>query len=170
MKGSLFRIRFVGLTMAALLLFACGDDGGKGGTAGHRPAPDFALKDLQGGILRLEDFRGKVVILNFFATWCAPCRQEVPELIQLRKKFLDEGLEIVGISLDMEGATVLKPFARHFRIPYPIVIGTRDVVSDYGGIEGVPTTFFVDREGFIVNRVIGLVPRQRLEQAVASLL
>lgn len=166
-----FRIRFFLLAAAAvILLSACGDGNGPQGSTASRRAPDFALRDLRGGVVHLNDLRGKVVIVNFFATWCSPCRQEVPEFIHLRKKFYDDGLEIVGISLDMEGAAVLNPFVRHFRIPYPLLIGTRDVVTDYGGIEGVPTSFVVDRKGFIVKRIIGLVPRRTLEETIKELL
>ena len=166
----LFRIRFFMLVWGVpFLLCACGENGDDG-SATRRRAPDFALKALDGGTLRLDDLRGKVVLVNFFATWCSPCRQEVPDFIRLRKQFVDEGFEIVGIGLDMEGAAVLEPFVRHFRIPYPVVIGTREVVTEYGGIEGVPTTFFVDREGFIAGRVIGLVPWERLKQTVETLL
>ena len=165
------RIRFLFLALAAfILLGACGQGEGTDASSGRRVAPDFALRNLEGGILRLEDLRGKVVLVNFFATWCAPCRQEIPDFVRLRKKFLDQGFEIVGISLDMEGPAVLNPLVRHFNISYPVVIGTREVVTDYGGIDGVPTTFFIDREGFIAERVIGLVPESRLEQMVENLL
>jgi len=171
MKRAWFRIRFFLPVMGCLfLLSACGGEDGGGATTARRPAPNFALKELDGGILRLDDLHGKVVLINFFATWCSPCRQEVPDFIRLRRKFADEGFEIVGIGLDMEGAAVLGPFARHYNINYPIVVGTREVVTDYGGIEGVPTTFFVDRKGFIANRVIGFVPSNRLEKMIEKLL
>ncbi len=133
-------------------------------------APQFALKDLKGNTLRLEDLKGRVVLLNFFATWCGPCRLEIPEFVKLHKRFKNEGLEIVGISLDMEGGAVLNPFVESYGIPYPIVIGTRQVVEDYGGIRGIPTSFLVDRDGSIAREFIGMYPAHVLEASVSELL
>ena len=135
-----------------------------------RYAPNFALQDLSGRTLRLQDLRGKVVLLNFFATWCAPCRIEIPDLIRLHTKLKDKGLEIVGIGLDAEGAAVLGPFAQQFRIPYPVLLGTREVVVDYGGITGIPTTFLIDQDGVIVRRFVGLRPPRVFEESVLELL
>jgi thiol-disulfide isomerase/thioredoxin len=110
------------------------------------------------------------VLLNFFATWCKPCREEIPDLVRLYEKFKDRGLEIVGVGLDMEGAAILKPFAGEFRIPYPVVVATREMVLDYGGIKGIPSTFLVDRSGFIADHFIGLRAPKALEDSVAELL
>lgn len=133
-------------------------------------APDFTLQDINGKTVRLKDFRGKVVLLNFFATWCAPCVQELPDFIRLYEKFHGKGFEIVGIGLDMEGAAVLAPFAERFRIPYPLLVGTRDVVVGYGDIQGVPTSFFIDKNGFIAGSFIGVRPAPVLEKNIMQLL
>jgi cytochrome c biogenesis protein CcmG/thiol:disulfide interchange protein DsbE len=133
-------------------------------------APQFALKDLKGHTLHLKDLRGKVVILNFFATWCAPCRQEIPDLQRLYKRFNDKGLEIVGISLDMEGARLLDSFVQYYRITYPIVLGTREVVVDYGGIKGIPTSFLIDRSGRVAKHFVGFRPVHVFEKSVRELL
>ena len=133
-------------------------------------APHFTLQDIHGNTLRLEDLRGKVVLLNFFATWCAPCIQEIPDFVRLRGKFKDKGFEIVGIGLDMEGAAALGPFAKRFSIPYPILVGTRKVVVDYGDMKGVPTSFFIDRNGYIAQSFIGVRPPHMLEKTINQLL
>ena len=162
------RILFA-LTLATLLTVGCTNKEDSNKPSGS-PAPRFSLKSLQGDTLRLTDFKGKVVLLNFFATWCAPCRQEIPDFVRLYNKFKDKGFEIVGIGLDMEGAAALGPFAKQFRIPYPVLLGTREVVMDYGEIKGVPTSFFIDRNGYIAEQFIGVRPARVLEKTIVELL
>jgi peroxiredoxin len=161
------------LMLAAFLIgFLClgcsGNDEGRNDKVGR--APDFSLKDMNGKTVRLSDLRGKVVLINFFATWCGPCRQEIPDFLRLHDRFKEKGFEIVGIGVDMDGEAALRPFSEKFRIPYPIVVGTRDVVLDYGDITGVPTSFFVDRGGYITDRFIGQRPLSTLEKTVTELL
>jgi peroxiredoxin len=155
-------------TLLILLVWGCTSQGDNNELPGR--APQFALKDLKGHTVRLEDLRGKVVLLNFFATWCAPCRQEIPDLERLYRRFNDQGLEIVGISLDMEGARLLNPFVQYYGITYPIVLGTREVVVDYGGIRGIPTSFLIDRTGRVAKHFVGFRPVQEFEQSVLELL
>jgi cytochrome c biogenesis protein CcmG/thiol:disulfide interchange protein DsbE len=165
----LFARAFLVGTFVTLLVCGCSDQEAQSGPA-SRAAPDFALKDLNGGICRLAELRGKVVVLNFFATWCGPCRQEIPDLVRLYERFRDNGLEIIGVSLDQEGEAVLRPFVKHYRISYPIVLGTRKVVLDYGGIKGIPTTFLIDHNGTISNYFVGLRPGYVIEESVRKLL
>jgi len=158
--------------VGALVTFSvcgCGGQEDHSGPA-SRAAPDFALKDLNGGICRLAELRGKIVVLNFFATWCAPCRQEIPNFVRLYERFRDKGLEIIGVSLDQEGEAVLRPFVKHYGITYPIVLGTRKVVLDYGGIKGIPTTLLIDHNGTITNYFVGLRPGYVIEESVRKLL
>jgi peroxiredoxin len=157
------------LTLATLLIVGCTKKEDSNKPSGS-PAPRFSLKNLQGNTIRLADLKGKVVLLNFFATWCAPCREEIPDLVRLYNKFKDKGFEIVGIGLDIDGAAALGPFAKQFRIPYPILLGTREVVMDYGEIKGVPTSFFIDRNGYIAEQFIGVRPAHVLEKTIAELL
>ena len=156
-------------TIVILFLCGCGGKEDRGALA-SRTAPDFALKDVNGGICRLTDLRGKVVLLNFFATWCVPCRQEIPDFVRLYEGLKDKGFEIIGVSLDQEGEAVLKPFIKHYAITYPIVLGTSKVILDYGGIKGVPTTFLIDRNGIISNYFAGVRPGYVIEEAVRKLL
>ncbi len=165
----IIRILIIGVT-AIVLIHGCGDEPKENNASSAHHAPHFALKNLKGNTLDLEDLRGKVVLLNFFATWCPPCRQEIPDFVRLYEKFKDKGLEIVGIALDMQGVEVLTPFVRHFKISYPVLLGTRKVVMDYGGIEGIPTTFFIDRNGFIVEHFVGLRPAMILEKTITELI
>ncbi len=160
--------RFLVSTFLLLLIWGCTSQADNDEPSDR--APQFALKDLTGHTLRLKDLKGKVVLLNFFATWCAPCRQEIPDLERLYKRFNDQGLEIVGISLDMEGAPLLNPFVQHYGITYPIVLGTREVVVDYGGIRGIPTSFLIDRDGRVAKHFEGFRPVHVFEQSVLELL
>jgi cytochrome c biogenesis protein CcmG/thiol:disulfide interchange protein DsbE len=132
------------------------------------PAPPFTLADLNGKPVSLSDFRGKVVVLDFWATWCPPCRAEIPDFIDLQKEYGSQGVQIVGIALD-EPEKVLA-FARQNGMNYPVLLGSDEVSMKYGGIEGIPTTFIIDRDGKIVNRFEGFRPRQVFETEIKNVL
>lgn len=134
-------------------------------------APDFMLPKARGeGSVTLSDYRGSVVLVNFWATWCPPCREEIPAFIKVRDSLHAQGFEIIGVSLDEGGAPVVVPFAQEFGITYPLAIGDQRVTRSYGGIRGIPTSFLVDREGKIVQKYIGPIDAQTLEHAVRSVL
>jgi peroxiredoxin len=160
---------FLAAIFGILLICGCGGQD-KSASLTSQGAPDFALKDLNGRVYRLSDFKGRVVLLNFFATWCGPCRQEVPHLLNLRKKFGDQGVEVIGVSLDHEVDRALRPFVQRYRITYPVLLGTRKVVLDYGGIRGIPTTFVIDHNGTIRDYFAGMPPSYLMEESVAKLL
>lgn len=165
----LFARTFPVAILVTLLICWCGSQENHSVLA-SLSAPDFALKDLNGRTCRLSDYRGKVVLLNFFATWCSPCHREITDLVRLYERFKDKGLEIIGVSLDQGGEAVLRPFVRHYGISYPIVLGTREVILNYGGIKGIPTTFLIDHNGIITNYFIGLRPGYVIEESVRKLL
>jgi peroxiredoxin len=127
-------------------------------------APAFTLTDLSGKSVSLSDFRGKVVVLDFWATWCPPCRREIPDFIDLQKKFGSQGLEIVGIALDEPDK--VQAFARQNGMNYPVLLGSDEISMKYGGIEGIPTTFIIDKSGRIVNRFEGFQPREVFETEI----
>ncbi len=136
----------------------------------NKAAPEWQLKDLNGKPVNLSDFKGKVVILNFWATWCPPCRQEIPGFIALQKQYADKGLVIVGVSLDEGGAAVVNSFVKKMRINYPVVMGDQKTAAAYGGIQVVPTTFVIDKNGKIAAQHDGGADRATFEGEIKPLL
>jgi thiol-disulfide isomerase/thioredoxin len=138
--------------------------------AGEKPAPNFALKTAAGQTVELRKLAGKVVVVNFWATWCGPCRMEIPGMLEVYKKYKGKGLEIVGVSLDQKGWSVVTPYVEKTKIDYPIVLGTEQVVSDYGNFQAIPTTFVVDKKGNIVGEHTGSMSKEAFEKMVAPYL
>jgi peroxiredoxin len=133
-------------------------------------APNFKLIDQDGNTITLKDYKGKVVILDFWATWCGPCQLEIPGYVDLYKEYKDQGLTIIGVSLDRDGWTPVRPFIEQYKITYPIVIGNMDIVSAYGGINSIPTTFVINKTGEVVHRKIGYKPKEYFKEILAELL
>ncbi|MDD3088551.1 MAG: TlpA disulfide reductase family protein [Candidatus Omnitrophica bacterium] len=138
--------------------------------ASAEKAPDFTLNDLDGKPFSLSSTVGKVVVINFFATWCPPCRMEVPDFQDLHERYAGQGLVIVGISMDQGGAADVKPFVKANGVTYTVVMGNQNVAARYGGIRGIPTTFLIDREGNISQKMVGYRPKETIEAAVRELL
>lgn len=136
----------------------------------NQNAPDFVLPTLEGKSLRLSDFKDKVIILDFWATHCPPCRQEIPDFIKLYNKYRDKGLAIIGISLDRGNIEELKRFCRNERVNYRIAIGNDEVIESYGGIRYIPTTFIIDKDKNIVKKFIGFTSIDVFEQEIRKLL
>ncbi|MFN0168770.1 MAG: TlpA family protein disulfide reductase [Bryobacteraceae bacterium] len=138
--------------------------------AERKRAPDFELKNGEGKIVRLSDYKGKVVLIDFWATWCGPCKAEIPWLIEMSKKYEADGLVVLGISMDSEGWPVVKPFMEKMSITYPILMGTKRAAYLYGDVDALPVAFFVDREQRVAAIHSGAASRKQFEQAVMALL
>jgi cytochrome c biogenesis protein CcmG/thiol:disulfide interchange protein DsbE len=136
---------------------------GAGDVAGAA-APDFELNivDAHGKSMKLSNLKGKAVLLNFWATWCEPCKVEMPWFVDLQKEYGPQGLQIVGVSMDDEGEKTVSDFAKKMGVNYPILLGTEKVAELYGGVEGLPTSFFIDRSGKVVAREAGLISESQI--------
>jgi peroxiredoxin len=117
-------------------------------------APDFSLKTLEGQEVTLASLKGKVVLIDFWATWCGPCRESIPHLVDLYKNYREKGFEVIGVSVDKGESEVVRRYSKAMNIPYPILIASDAVTRNYG-VTALPTTFLIDREGKIQERVIG---------------
>jgi cytochrome c biogenesis protein CcmG/thiol:disulfide interchange protein DsbE len=133
-------------------------------------APNFVLTTAAGDTVELARLKGKVVLVNFWATWCGPCRKEIPGFLEVYKKYKSKGLEIVGVSLDEKGFEVVTPFVKKNEITYPNVIGHAKLAEAYGGMRFIPTSFLVDKQGNIVKKHMGLLQKQDLEKLISGLL
>lgn len=133
-------------------------------------SPDWELKDVNGKTVKSSDFKGKVVILDFWATWCPPCVKGIPEFIELQNEFGSKGLVVVGISLDQDGPAVVKAFMEKMKVNYPMVMGDESVVAAFGGVEGIPTTFIIDKEGKIRGKHVGYTAKSQFEADIKPLL
>jgi thiol-disulfide isomerase/thioredoxin len=178
-----FVLPFVSITVLTFVVAACSKqaEASKTGAAvvanpvqGPLPtiaaAPSWTLKDVNGAAVRSDQFKGKVVVVDFWATWCPPCRAEIPGYVDLVKKHGKDGLVIVGVSMDEAGPSVVKEFNEKFGVNYSIVMGDDAVVAAFGGIEALPTTFLIDRNGQIRDRKVGAEPTEDYERKIVALL
>jgi peroxiredoxin len=141
-----------------------------GPTLQGKLAPDFTLTSLEGKTVHLSDFRGKAVLLNFWATWCEPCKIEMPWFVEMQKQYGDQGLQILGVAMDDASPKDISQFAKEMGVNYPIVIG-RDAVGDaYGGVQFLPATFYIGRDGKVVNKVFGLKGRGEIQDSIKKAL
>ncbi|MGH9513600.1 MAG: peroxiredoxin family protein [Terriglobales bacterium] len=133
-------------------------------------APDFSLQSLDGKTVRLSDFRGKAVLLNFWATWCEPCKVEMPWIIDLQKQYASQGLQVLGVAMDDVGPDEIAKFTKQMGVNYPVVIGKDEVADSYGGLPFLPTTFYIGRDGKVVDRVFGIKGRGEIEDDIKKAL
>jgi len=172
-------------TLAALLVLtlgasACGAEEKAAAPSGEpktfvdtstlKPAGDFKLLDVNGKAKTLADYRGKVLIVDFWATWCGPCKASIPHLIELQQQYKAQGLEVVGISLDTTGPKAVGTFATGQKINYTILMGNDDVAAAYGGIKGIPVAFVVTQDGKIFRRYVGYRDKKVYDSDIRALL
>ena len=134
------------------------------------PAPDFSLDSLDGKTTHLSDFRGKAVLLNFWATWCGPCKIEMPWFVDLQKQYGPEGLQIVGVAMDDASKEDIAKFAKEMGVNYPILIGKEAVGDQYGGVPALPESFIITRNGKIMDKIIGLRGKAEIEDIIKQAL
>jgi len=125
-------------------------------------APDFTLKDLNGSDVSLSDYEGKVLILNFWATWCPPCRAEIPDFIEVYSDYKSKGLEILGISVDQVSADQVRKFVERNEMNYPVAMATSELFRDYPAPQAIPTTLVIDRTGKIQYKKVGMMSKREL--------
>lgn len=162
------------LPAVVLVIAACTTDIPEGAAVKpenvRNKAPQFALKGSDGAPVSLENYRGKVVLLNFWATWCGPCKVEIPWFVEFQRKYKDQGFTVLGLSLDEDGWDVVKPYAERRQINYPTALATEELRLLYGGVDNLPTTFVIDKEGRIAATHIGLVSKATYQKAIETLL
>jgi peroxiredoxin len=160
--------------LAALWLAGCSQQNLKRSPvkdeAKRQNAPDFALKDVNGKTVRLSDYRGKVVLLDFWATWCGPCKVEIPWFMEFERKYKDRGFAVLGVSMDDDGWQSVKPFIQDIGVNYRVVLGNEQTGDQYGGIEALPTAFLIDREGRVAIEHVGVSSRRDFEDGIEKLL
>jgi len=133
-----------------------------------QPAPEFALESLDGKTVRLSDFRGKAVLVNFWATWCQPCKIEMPWFEEMQKQYGPNGFQVLGIAMDDASKEDIAKFAKDMDVNYPILVGKEAVGDAYGGVQFLPSSFFIDRDGKVVDRVFGLKSRSEIEDDIKA--
>lgn len=138
--------------------------------ADRKRAPDFELADAEGKTVRLSDYPAKVVLVDFWATWCVPCKAEIPWFNEFEQKYKDQGFAVVGISRDEDGWTKVKPFVERLRINYRILMGDARTAYKYGNVDGLPVAFLVDRERRVAAIHFGLVSKKKVEEEIRKLL
>ena len=132
-------------------------------------APDFSLLNLSQKKVNLSDYQGKVIILDFWDTWCSPCRMEIHDFVELQKKWGDKGLQIIGVAFGRQGLSAVKSFAKKYKINYLVLLADGQILEKYGPIRGIPTTFVINREGKIYKKYIGYRPKGIFEEDIKKL-
>lgn len=132
-------------------------------------APDFTLQSLDGKTVRLSDFHGKPVVLNFWATWCGPCKIEMPWFVDFQKQYAGAGVQFLGVAMDDASTKDIAEFAQSMKVNYPILIGKESVGDAYGGVQFLPETFYIDRSGKIVDKAFGLKGRGEIEDDIKKI-
>lgn len=133
-------------------------------------APAFTLQDSKGNSVRLADFRGKVVLLNFWATWCGPCKAEIPWFNEFQKKYGGSGVVVLGVSMDEDGWEAVRPYMQKMAVSYRVLLGDNGTAAKYGGIDSLPQTLLIDREGRVAARHVGLTSKNTFDDGLSELL
>jgi len=165
------RIQVAALSSALLLFLAgCSHPRELKSEAQRRAAPNFTLKDADGNPVNLTDYRGKVVLVNFWATWCGPCEVEIPWFVEFEQKYRDQGFAVLGLSMDDDGWKAVRPYIASHKINYRVMIASEIVSQQFGDIDSLPTSFVLDRQGRIATNHVGLVDKRDYQNEILKLL
>jgi thiol-disulfide isomerase/thioredoxin len=137
---------------------------------GEKPAPNLELKDVEGRALRLSDYKGRVILLNFWATWCAPCRAEMPDLIKWQREYKGKGLQVIGVTYPPEELTEVRKFIKSIKINYPVALGEEQTKALFDKGETLPVTVVIDKKGMVREVIQGIIFPEEFEQKVKPLL
>jgi peroxiredoxin len=179
MLSTLLNPRHILLGIIMAMLTACSgskaqSDSARASAKAHtdrKAAPDFTLTDSDGAKVKLADYRGKVVLLNFWATWCGPCQLEIPWFKEFEQQYKSKGFEVLGVSMDEDGWSAVKPYMTDHKLNYRILLGDDSVSQLYGGLDALPTTFIIDRDGrFAFPPHVGLVGKNEYSSEIESIL
>jgi thiol-disulfide isomerase/thioredoxin len=137
---------------------------------GEKPAPKLELRDIEGRDLRLSDYKGKVVLLNFWATWCAPCRAEMPDLVKWQREYKSKGLQVIGVTYPPEELTEAREFIKSIKVNYPVALGEEQTKAMFDNGENLPVTVVIDKKGMVREVIQGIIFPEEFEQKVKPLL
>jgi cytochrome c biogenesis protein CcmG/thiol:disulfide interchange protein DsbE len=165
------RIQIAAISSALLLFLASCSHPRELKSEGQRQkAPNFTLKDADGNPVNLTDYRGKVVLVNFWATWCGPCEVEIPWFVEFEQKYKDQGFAVLGLSMDDDGWKAVRPYIASHKINYRVMIASEVVSQQFGDIDALPTSFVLDRQGRIATNHVGLVDKRDYQNEILKLL
>ncbi len=177
------RSRVLSILLAVVLAFAVISCSGNGGDAkanaapektaprqNLQKAPNFNLTTLEGKTISLADYKGKMLILNMWDTWCPPCRAEIPDFVELYEQYKTKGLEILGVAFGREGELAVRKFVKEYKINYTGALANQDIMNGYGPINSIPTTFIIDQDGNIYKKYIGFRDKATFEKDIKTLL
>lgn len=134
-------------------------------------APDFQLQSVSNAeLIQSQNYRGKLMLINFWATWCPPCRKEIPSLIELQKQYNAQGFTVIGISVDQAGVEIIKKFSEKMGINYPLAVGTTEITKGFGSVSGIPASFLIDKKGNIAKSYAGYVTHEQLQKDIDALI
>src|SRR5215470_16641221 len=159
------RMTFVGIVFAVAIVFTPASV-----WAQKVQAPQFELRDVNGRVVRLSNYQGKVVLINFWATWCPPCRAEMPDLVKLQREHGKEGLQIIGVTYPPETRARVRKFARSLKLNYPIALGTREIKTRFSSEETLPLTVVINRNGNVSDVISGILLRKEFDEKIKPLL
>jgi thiol-disulfide isomerase/thioredoxin len=156
--------------MLVVLFFIMAVLAGAADVEAAKKMPRFSKKNVaDGSVVNSDDYKGKVLLVNFWATWCPPCRKEIPYLIRLQEKYREKGFSVIGISLDEGGRRLVNKFISKLKVNYPVILGNTRITRGFGGVIGIPVSFVVDRDGNLVKRLDGYISEKVLEQELSKL-